>query len=124
MTYARVAVDYLGTGNLQDIFQGTIPISHLLGEIDVPPIAANSNGLGSWDFTLDQENPFLICNEFVGADYYFTRLTASTWRLHVQGRLALYQQHPNYPVQRIENWKKPNFNDVGEIKIYWGKYRG
>lgn len=123
MANARVAVDYFGTGHLQDIFQGTLPLSYISGKINVPPIPADSSGFGSWEFDVPIEEPFLFCTPIVGSQYYFEKVSTYRWRLRVVGKyMVVVANRVTYPPDK--SWKKPNFNDEGEIKILYGGYRG
>lgn len=124
MANARVAVDYFGTGNLQDIFQGTLPLSYVQGVIDVPPVSSANNGFGAWEFTVPIDNPYLLLGGMpTNADAYFEYVSGRTWRVQIVGRTH-YIQPGNNPALRYDLWNKPNFNTEGQVKIYYGGYRG
>lgn len=135
MGEAKFMVDYTGSGKLMDVFHPTLPMSYVQGFIDVPPLTPSTNqntlGFAHWDFNVPIPNPFLFVTEFrtrgssphlCGADTYFTHLGGTTWRLNVVGRLVVstFGGFPNNDPQ----WRTPLMNDVGEIKIYYGGYRG
>lgn len=123
---ANIYVDYNGSGSLDPLFHPTLQLCYMQGSIDVPALAPDSSGGASWEFNLPSAltNPFLYCDTFKGATYSFVKISATRWKLVVLGSRGIYgdpiMANSQGPYIAYSN----PLNKAGEIKIYYGGYRG
>lgn len=110
------------SGQFIDVFQGVLPVSFIQQELSLPAINSNSNNEAHFDFTVDASITvplFYVCYDTGSSsstNYYFTKLTGSTWRLTFTG--VTYIQNG----LRIKNWAEPMVKTG--MKLIIGGYRG
>ena len=120
---AGVFVDYLGDGNLTEIFQSSLQLCYMQGEIGLPTFTPNSQGRYVYRFSLPSglTNPFIYTDANAvnpNIDTYFIKVSATEWDLHLES-----SRYISKPLQRVVIRWLTTVN-ANEIKIYYGGYRG
>lgn len=112
-------------GDFMDVFQGTLPVSYIHQELEVPSMTSNSSYEAHFDFSIPPEITipmFYVSyenNRNLNASlYYFTHLGGLNWRLTFWGvgRINTY-------LNKWEtNWTEPLVK--AGTKLIIGGYRG
>ena len=119
MSEYRYQIDYLGDGQLVDLFHPSLSVSYITQEIDLP----NMNGeTPTYDVTLPSDIVmpmfYVFPHEPKRMSYTFSHLSGSTWRIKFWG-----QKKRRFDGVRENNYTNPLIQN-GVHKLVIGGYRG